>query len=112
MVGACLVAITGEGLNQANQVLLRGETANRQEEPSGGQASPSFGMVAPEVGLIPVEGVIDGIIAQGYAIGRHSQIDQVVTMVGTPHERRVKQAQPVSFDQLLPPGSRPVDGLT
>src|SRR5208337_4694516 len=111
MVGACLVAITGEGLNQANQVLLGSETANRQEERSGRQALPSFGMVVPEVGLIPVEGVIDGVIAQGYALGRHPQFNQVVTMAGTSHERRVKQAQPAPFDQLLPPSSRPVDCL-
>src|SRR5208337_152533 len=111
MVGACLVAITGEGLDQANQVLLGGETASRQEERSDRHALPSFGMVAPEVGLIPVERVIDGVVAQGDAISLHPQIDQVVTMVGTSHERRVKEAQPAPFDQLLPPGSRSVDRL-
>ena len=112
MVRSCLVAITSECLDQANQVLLRSETANRQEERSGRQALPSLGMVVPEVGLVPVERVINGVVAQSDAIGRHPQIDQVVTMVGTSHERRVEQAQPTPFDQLLPPGSRPVDRLT
>ena len=110
-VGAGLVAIAGEGLDQADQVLLGDEAADRQEERSLGQALPSFGMVAP--GSRPGSGRTRyrPRCSPGRCVGRHPELDQVVAMARTADQGGVEQADPAALDQLLPPGSRPVDRL-